>query len=56
MEIWNDKKYQKLTKNWQVPLVQKGKKCKYTKKVQKGKNVSALSLNWANMIFFYLYI
>lgn len=44
MEFENGRKYQKLTKTDKYPW------CK------KEKNVSALSLKYANMIFFYLYI
>lgn len=49
MEFENGRKYQKLTKTDKYPWCKKektvNKKCKVVK------TVSALSLNWANMIF-----
>lgn len=53
-EFGNGRKYQKLTKT-DKSLDVKGKNCKH-KRCKKEKTVSALSLKYANMIFFYLYI
>lgn len=55
MEFENGRKYQKLTKT-DKSLDVKGKNCKH-KWCKKEKTVSALSLKYANMIFFlFVYI
>lgn len=55
MEFENGRKYQKLTKTDKYPWCKKEKTVN-TKRCKKEKTVSALSLKYANMIFFYLYI
>ena len=44
MGIWEWKEVPKTDKNWQVPLVQKGKKCKWPAHVKK--QVGAVNRDW----------